>query len=137
MAIRTPEEKVQILSRMAGELNAAMPTDVMLKGDGTIWITEHGNAGIRPREIKQQDVLELIYRAIEYSNMLISIQIGDVKLRVDYQPPEGMILVNREELESLLDDLLDWADYTPEYFKEKHNLEKYREQARKMIGESE
>lgn len=73
MAILTPEEKAKTLERMALEFNAAMPTDVMLKGDGSIWITEHGNGGTQPRKIKQQEVLELIYRAIEHGNRTISV----------------------------------------------------------------
>ena len=48
------------LQEMALELNAAMPTDVMLKGDGSVWITVHGNDGVRPRKITQEQVLKLI-----------------------------------------------------------------------------
>ena len=73
MAILTPEEKAKALERMAMEFNAKMPTDVMLKGDGSIWITAHGNDGIRPRKIKQQEVLELIYQAIDHGNRTISV----------------------------------------------------------------
>ena len=50
-----------------------MPTDVMLKGDGSIWVTVYGNNGIHPRKITQTQVLELIYKAIQHGMITISI----------------------------------------------------------------
>ena len=61
------------LQEMALELNAAMPTDVMLKGDGSVWITVHGNDGVRPRKITQEQVLKLIYLAKDFGDKMISI----------------------------------------------------------------
>ena len=58
---------------MSLEFNADMPTDVCLKGDGTIWVTVHGNEGIRWRPLGQHEVLEYMYKAINYSERLISI----------------------------------------------------------------
>ena len=71
--MRTPDERLKTLEDMALKLNAEMPTDVMLKGDGSIWITLHGNDGIRPLRITQEEVLKLIYAAKKFGDMMISV----------------------------------------------------------------
>lgn len=73
MALQKPEERLDKLERMALEFNAAMPTDVMLKGDGSIWVKQHGNEGVTPRKLRQDEVLKIIYAAIEYGNKAISV----------------------------------------------------------------
>jgi hypothetical protein len=70
--MKTPEERLQTLERLALELNAAMPTDVALKGDGTIWIVDPGN-GTYLRKVTQQAVLELLYTALNFSNRMVSV----------------------------------------------------------------
>jgi len=66
-------DEAQRLRKLALELNAEMPTDVMLKGDGTIWITKHGNDGLAPRRATQTEIMTLLYKAINFSNVMISV----------------------------------------------------------------
>lgn len=70
--MKTDAERLQTLEKLALELNAAMPTDVVLKGDGTIWVVDPGN-GTHLRPVKQQVVLELLYTALNFSNRMISV----------------------------------------------------------------
>lgn len=65
--------RLKELEKMALELNAEMPTDVMLKGDGSIWVTTHGNAGVKPRRLTQQEVLQLVYSAMKFGERMISV----------------------------------------------------------------
>jgi hypothetical protein len=59
---------------MALELNAQMPADVALKGDGSIWTTTHGNEGsVRLKKLTQEQVLRLIYTAKEFGERMISV----------------------------------------------------------------
>jgi hypothetical protein len=67
------EERLRRLEIMASKLNADMPRDVMLKGDGSIWATAHGNDGAHPRRLTQQQVLELIYSAKLLGDQMISV----------------------------------------------------------------
>lgn len=71
--LKTPEEKLKKLEDMALDLNATMPTDAMLKGDGTIWVSVHGNNGIHPRKLTQQEVLTLLYKAMQFGERMISV----------------------------------------------------------------
>ena len=73
MALLTPEERLAKLEHMVMEFNAAMPTDVFLKGDGSIWTKEHGNDGVTPRKLRQDQVLKIIYTAIEHGNQAVSV----------------------------------------------------------------
>jgi len=72
-AIKTPEERLKAIQDMAFDLNASMPTDVMLKGDGSIWVTVHGNDGSRPRKMTQEGVLTLLYKAMKLGDRMISV----------------------------------------------------------------
>jgi len=65
--------RLRKLETLAFDLNAAMPTDVMLKGDGTIWVTSHGNAGVKPRQLSQEEVLKLVYSAMKFGERMISV----------------------------------------------------------------
>jgi hypothetical protein len=65
--------RLKQLEKMALDLNAEMPTDVMLKGDGSIWVTTHGNAGVKPRRLTQQEVLQLVYSAMKFGERMISV----------------------------------------------------------------
>lgn len=69
----TKDERFEIAQNLALELDSKLPTDVMLKGDGSIWITTYGNNGVPARKITQQEVLEIIYRARTITNKLISV----------------------------------------------------------------
>lgn len=73
MAMKTKEERFDVLEKLAYDLHKTMPTDVMLKGDGSIWISTHGNDGIMPRRLKQQEVLELLYAAMKAGERMISV----------------------------------------------------------------
>ena len=72
MGIKTPEEKLKTLEEMALRLNAAMPTDVMLKGDGSIWVQTHGNE-VLPRKATQEEILKLVYTAKQFGDIMISV----------------------------------------------------------------
>ena len=61
------------MAAAALELNEFLPTDVMLKGDGSIWVAVHGNAGGTPRKLSQTEVLNLLYSAIQIVNRMVSI----------------------------------------------------------------
>lgn len=50
------------------ELNAKLPTDVVLKGDGTFWISVHGNDGVKLRPATNEQILKYLYIAIQFSN---------------------------------------------------------------------
>lgn len=65
--------RLQKLEKLAMDLNAEMPTDVMLKGDGSIWVTTHGNAGVKPRRLTQTEVLQLVYAAMKFGERMISV----------------------------------------------------------------
>lgn len=65
---KTPLERMRSL---ALTFNEEMPSDVMLKGDGTIWVVSHQD--LKPRKMTQYDVLKLLHTAIQRSGQLISI----------------------------------------------------------------
>lgn len=67
------DDRLTKLRTLSLELNAAMPTDVMLKGDGSFWITTHGNDGGRPRKLTNEQVLKLLYSAVEFGSRMISV----------------------------------------------------------------
>lgn len=67
------EKRFDSIYKMALDMNAELPTDVMLKGDGSIWATVHGNDGTRPRKLTQQEVLVLLYKAIRFGDRMISV----------------------------------------------------------------
>lgn len=70
--MRTKDEQLEELKRMALEFNAAMPVDVMLKGDGSIWFQRCGN-DVKARKATQEDVLYIVFTAIEYGKRAISV----------------------------------------------------------------
>ncbi|MCK5606140.1 hypothetical protein KAR91_29850 [Candidatus Pacearchaeota archaeon] len=71
--MKTPEEKLLELQDVSLKLNAELPTDIMLKGDGTFWVQLHGNDGIRPRKATQEEILKIVYKAMKTSERMISI----------------------------------------------------------------
>lgn len=71
--MKTPEERLDSLHKLALGLHAAMPTDVMLKGDGSLWVTSHGNDGARPRKLSEQEALKLIFTAKQFGERMISV----------------------------------------------------------------
>ena len=73
MALKSPKEKYEILSDLALKLNADMPRDIVLKGDGTFWMQSNNSDGVQLREATQEEVLKIIYTAIKYGNSMISV----------------------------------------------------------------
>jgi len=73
MALKSLDEKYEILSDLALKLNADMPKDIALKGDGVIWLQSNNANGVRLRKASQEEVLKLIYTAIDYGNRMISV----------------------------------------------------------------
>lgn len=71
--MKTNPDRFETLSVMALELNSTLPTDVMLKGDGSIWVTTHGNSGTHARKLAQHEVLSLLHTAIQMGNRMISV----------------------------------------------------------------
>ena len=66
-------ERLKKLETLSTELNSEMPTDIYLKGDGKLWVTVHGNEGVRPRPITQEEALKLIYKAKRFGDAMISV----------------------------------------------------------------
>jgi hypothetical protein len=71
--MRTPEERLKTLEELALKLNSTLSTDIALKGDGTIWVQNHGNDGIRLRKATQQEIITIIYDAIRLGDWMISV----------------------------------------------------------------
>jgi len=71
--MRTEKERLEKLEHMALVLNADMPTDIYLKGDGSFWVTVHGNAGINPRKISNEEILGFVYTAMDSANRMTSV----------------------------------------------------------------
>ena len=67
------DERFEKLRTLAFEFNAAMPRDVFLKGDGSLWVLGHDNGPSSGRRISQEEALKLIYKAIQFSNVAISV----------------------------------------------------------------
>jgi hypothetical protein len=65
------QKRLENFDNLAWQLQSEMPSDVMLKGDGSLWVVNQGDT--RARKISQQDALKLIYTAILRSNQLISV----------------------------------------------------------------
>ena len=65
------QQRLKRFDKLAWQFNEEMPSDVMLKGDDTLWIVSHGDT--RPRRISQQDALKLLYAAIQRAGQLVSI----------------------------------------------------------------
>ena len=65
------QKRLDLFDKLAWQFNAEMPSDVMLKGDGSIWIVTHGDT--KPHKISQQKAIELIYTAIHRSMQLASV----------------------------------------------------------------
>ncbi len=75
MVLRTPEQRADLLTQMAVEFNATMPVDVYLKGDGSVWVVwvkRHGN-DTGARKATQEEVIKIIFAAIDYSQRAISV----------------------------------------------------------------
>jgi hypothetical protein len=66
-------DRFKQLNREALALNSALPRDVWLKGDGTFWIKPYGNKDANGRPATQEEILKLLYMAIEKSGRMISI----------------------------------------------------------------
>jgi hypothetical protein len=65
------QQRLERFDKLVWEFQNEMPSDVMLKGDGTLWTVTHGDT--RPRKITQQDALKLLYTAIQRAAQLVSI----------------------------------------------------------------
>lgn len=61
------------LKNMALQLNAEMPTEIWLKGDGSIWITTHGNQGLSPRMVTKEELIYFVQKGINAGNRMISV----------------------------------------------------------------
>lgn len=71
--MRTPEERLELLQKLALEFNDAMPREVILKGDGSIWVADHGRQDALYRKLTQEQVLLRIHSAIQFGNKMISV----------------------------------------------------------------
>ena len=78
MGIYTPMDDLNVkrlknVTNLALELNAELPTDIFLKGNGEIWGRFHGNGGNSPRKMTKEEVITSLYTAINGINKLISV----------------------------------------------------------------
>ena len=65
------KQRLERFDKLVWDFSNEMPSDVMLKGDGSLWTVSHGDT--RPRKISQQDALKLLYTAIQRAGQLVSI----------------------------------------------------------------
>ena len=71
--MKTAEDRNKIFVDLALDFNASMPREVMLKGDGSIWIVDQGAPTFKPRKISKQEAIEIIHRAIRHGEITISV----------------------------------------------------------------
>ena len=73
MALPTESERLDKFKDLSLRLNANLPTDIYLKGNGEIWATLHGNEGVRPRKLTKEEVISYLWAGIDAGNKMISI----------------------------------------------------------------
>ena len=65
--------KADRLTQVALEMNKALPTDVWLRGNGELWVREHGNKNVYGRIATKEEVITFLNTAIDYGNKLLSV----------------------------------------------------------------
>ncbi len=65
--------KADRLTQKALEMNKALPTDVWLRGNGEMWVREHGNSSVHGRVATKEEIISFLFTAIDFGNKLLSV----------------------------------------------------------------
>ena len=65
--------KADKLIQIALEMNKALPTEVWLRGNGEMWVREHGNKNVYGRPATKEEIITYLYTAIDYGNKMLSV----------------------------------------------------------------
>ncbi len=65
--------KTDRLTQLAVEMNKALPTDVWLRGNGELWVREHGEKNFYGSPATKEEVIAYLHTAIDYCNKMLSV----------------------------------------------------------------
>ena len=61
------------LYQLALDMNTDLPTDVWLRGNGEIWVREHGEKNTYGRPATKEEVITFLHTAVDYGNRMMSV----------------------------------------------------------------